>query len=183
MLWLKLNILVKGTPGVEELSHFQPIWIPTWMVIPFLLPLTRTIIICDFDILPCYIAVGPYGKLHTMMKILCLHMCVNSFDAEGRIFGLIVNTMPADAQAPEVARASRGMLLIVYNKQYVVLLFREFHLLLSILTQEMIQIVNKSLMTYKIRQHVKSWCGRAVCALWKSSLCLINHRNTRHVLQ
>ena len=40
--------------------------------------------------------------------------CINSSDAGDRIFQLYgVNTMPADALAPKVARASAGMVLDV----------------------------------------------------------------------
>ena len=40
------------------------------------------------------------------------------------------NTMPTDALAPKVARASAGMVLSVYDRQYVGLLHCEFGLLL-----------------------------------------------------
>ena len=56
-----------------------------------------------------------------------------------------VNTMPADALAPKVARASAGMVLLVYDRQHVGLRHCEFGLFLLNKIQDMIQNVNTSL--------------------------------------
>ena len=70
------------------------------------------------------------------------------------ISALGFNTMPADALAPEVARASTGMVLPVLVRQHVGLLHCEFSLLPLNKIQYLIQ--NASLMVFKTIQYVKS---------------------------
>ena len=64
--------------------------------------------------------------------------------------------MPADALAPEVARASAGMILAVQDRQHVFLFQSKFHLLGSSQFQDTIQNVNISFMIFKIIQNIES---------------------------
>ena len=80
------------------------------------------------------------------------YLVLNSFDARDGIFWLIGNIMPADALATTAARASAGTVLIMWGKQHVVLLLREFHMFfrfnfVSNRIQEIIQNVNVSPIT------------------------------------
>ena len=82
---------------------------------------------------------------------------LNSSDAGDGIFRLLeINTMPTDALTSEVTSASPGMLLTVWDRQYVLLLQSWFHLLGSNQIQDMIQNVNIYLIIFKTIQHVKS---------------------------
>ena len=58
--------------------------------------------------------------------------------------GLGVNTMPADALAPKVSRASAGMVLSALDRQHVRLLHCEFGLLLLNKIKDMARNVNTS---------------------------------------
>ena len=74
----------------------------------------------------------------------------NSSNAGYGIFRLLgVNTMPADALAPEVASASAGMVLAVYDRQHVLLFQNWFHLLGPGQIQDTIQNVNASYIILK----------------------------------
>ena len=69
----------------------------------------------------------------------------------------IVNSMSADAPAPEDVRASAGMVLDVQERQDILLCGQNlFHLLGSSQIQDMIQNVNISFVIFKPIQHVKS---------------------------
>ena len=58
-----------------------------------------------------------------MAHILCMSQSVDSSDAGDGIFQLNgVNTIPADALAPKVIRASAGMVLAVQDRQHILLL-------------------------------------------------------------
>ena len=63
--------------------------------------------------------------------------------------GFGVNTMPADALAPRVARGSVGMVLAVCDKQHVGLIFCEFGPLLVNKIQDIIRNVNASFIIFK----------------------------------
>ena len=71
-----------------------------------------------------------------------------------------VNTMPADALAPEVARASTGMVFSASDRQHVGLLHCEFGLLLLNKIQDMMQNVNTSLVAFKTIQQVDGTEGK-----------------------
>ena len=68
--------------------------------------------------------------------------------------GFGVNTMPADALAPKVARISAGMVLLVYEREHLRLLHRIFGLLLLNKIQDMVQNMNISSIIFKTIQHV-----------------------------
>ena len=63
------------------------------------------------------------------------------------ILAWVVNTIPADALAPNVARASADVVLSVWNRQYLGLLRCEFGLLLNKI-KDMMQNGNTYLMTH-----------------------------------
>ena len=69
--------------------------------------------------------------------------------------GFGVNTMPADALAPKVTRASVGMSLAVWDRQHVLLFQGKFHPLESIQIQHTIQNVNICFVIFKTIQNVK----------------------------
>ena len=76
--------------------------------------------------------------------------------------------MPADALTPEVASASAGMVLAVYDNQQL-LLFQSWYLLGSSQIQDTIQNVNIYFIIFKIIQHVKSkmYLTRQIWGIWK----------------
>ena len=67
-----------------------------------------------------------------------------------------ISTMPADALAPKVARASAGMVLAVWNRWRVLLFQSQFHWLQSIQIHDTFQNVNITFLIFKSIQHVKS---------------------------
>ena len=70
-------------------------------------------------------------------------------------YALGVNTTPADALAPKVARASAGMVLALKDRQYILLLQSQFHLLGSSQIQDINENGNISIVIFKAIQRVK----------------------------
>ena len=75
---------------------------------------------------------------------------------EMKYSAFLANTMPPDALAPKVARASAGTVLTVWDRQHVLLLPSEFYAIASKKIQEMILNVNASFIIFKTIQHAKS---------------------------
>ena len=65
-------------------------------------------------------------------KMLASLFCVTVLSLvmlETEYSGFGINTMPADALVPKVTSASAGMVLVVYERQHVLLFQHLFHLL------------------------------------------------------
>ena len=70
-------------------------------------------------------------------------------------YALGVNTTPADALASKVARASAGMVLALKDRQHILLLQSQFHLLGSSQIQDINENGNISIVICKAIQRVK----------------------------